>query len=299
MRNGNPATENDMIDSNCECHGTISASCDDGIMNGDEEGIDCGGTNCAPCSAPDAVCGLITIYVDPNNPDFDGPSTNNIWLIPSGNLDAGSTSDAVDPVIKVKRYLSNLTFDWTTNGACIDLSPNGGTLSGADKGIIYRDCLPVRNADFNVWKMYQLSISDGFGSDVCVGTFKVKPQIPVYAANSIHFVIPADNEEEYISFNKHGEVSTQNLFEHVQLPEIVVYPNPGNGQFRIQFLSFKDETVNIMISDIDGRLVHKNSYEVLKGENLIVFDLSERNDGIYILRLTSDSWQTTTKWIKG
>lgn len=27
----------------------IEASCDDGIMNGDETGVDCGGSNCTPC----------------------------------------------------------------------------------------------------------------------------------------------------------------------------------------------------------------------------------------------------------
>ena len=34
-----------------EVCGSSSATCDDGVQNGDEEGIDCGGTNCAPCDA--------------------------------------------------------------------------------------------------------------------------------------------------------------------------------------------------------------------------------------------------------
>lgn len=34
------------------CGGGSTPTCDDGIMNGDEEGIDCGGSNCVPCDTP-------------------------------------------------------------------------------------------------------------------------------------------------------------------------------------------------------------------------------------------------------
>lgn len=36
------------------CGGSPAPSCFDGIQNGDETGIDCGGSNCAPCSTPSA-----------------------------------------------------------------------------------------------------------------------------------------------------------------------------------------------------------------------------------------------------
>jgi len=37
--------------SNCDpC--VVPPTCDDGIQNGDEDGVDCGGSNCAPCSTP-------------------------------------------------------------------------------------------------------------------------------------------------------------------------------------------------------------------------------------------------------
>ncbi len=56
---GNPETENDTADGNCGCIGiSIAAySCDDGIQNGDEAGIDCGGNACPACPvcASDAV----------------------------------------------------------------------------------------------------------------------------------------------------------------------------------------------------------------------------------------------------
>ncbi len=51
---GNPNTENDKYNSNCECIGTpiISATCNDGIQNQGETGVDCGG----PCPACPGAC---------------------------------------------------------------------------------------------------------------------------------------------------------------------------------------------------------------------------------------------------
>ena len=36
------------------CGGSPAPSCSDGIQNGDETGVDCGGSSCAPCSTPSA-----------------------------------------------------------------------------------------------------------------------------------------------------------------------------------------------------------------------------------------------------
>lgn len=45
-----------------DCGGSCNpcATCDDGIKNGDETGIDCGGTSCVPCTGSIDVSGLIT-----------------------------------------------------------------------------------------------------------------------------------------------------------------------------------------------------------------------------------------------
>ena len=44
----NPNTENDITDGLCSCAGRLIATCDDGIQNGNEIGIDCGG-DCSAC----------------------------------------------------------------------------------------------------------------------------------------------------------------------------------------------------------------------------------------------------------
>lgn len=42
------------------CGGAPAPTCSDGIQNGDETGVDCGGSNCAPCSQPSACLNYCT-----------------------------------------------------------------------------------------------------------------------------------------------------------------------------------------------------------------------------------------------
>ncbi|MEM7185103.1 MAG: M43 family zinc metalloprotease [Bacteroidota bacterium] len=94
-----------------DCGGSTCApcpepTCDDGIQNGDETGVDCGGSNCAPCQI--ACTSTVTNF--PYNEGFE--NTIGAW-----------TQDAGDD------------FDWTVQSGST-LSSNTGP-SGADEGSYY------------------------------------------------------------------------------------------------------------------------------------------------------------------
>ncbi|HLF65605.1 MAG TPA: T9SS type A sorting domain-containing protein [Saprospiraceae bacterium] len=275
-----------------ECY--LIFTCDDGILNGNEEGIDCGGPDCVPCAPPEAVCGVITVYVNQYDPDYDGPGSQNIWLIDGMDLDAGSSSHSLSPNIDVKRYLSNIGFDWTTNGACVDMTPNGGSLSNMDRGIVYRDCLPATPGNFNVWKLYKLRIADEFGSDECTGTVKVK-QEPVLVAPVIHFVIP--KTDEYLSLEKKHEVNVLGDPESA-LTDLVVLPNPGRDALQVNWMSVTKGDAEIRVIDISGRTVLSQQIEVLPGENTVVFDMTMQPAGVYAILVKTVTEVMSVKWIK-
>lgn len=161
----------------------------------------------------------------------------------------------MNPVVTVRRHLSTLTFDWTTNGACIDVTPNGGALSNADKGIVYRDCLPVRNADFNVWKIYQLKIQDPGGSDVCFGAVKVLPIAALYSAPSIHYIIPSDDKSHVANHPEFGDISIESVLPTVGISDLRIYPNPGTEVIQLSFDAQSEEDLTVFITDIAGRIL--------------------------------------------
>lgn len=266
-------------------------TCDDGVQNGDEAGVDCGGS-CPPCGPPDAHCGVITVYVNPASPVYDGPGANNIWWIPVEDLDAGSTSAYMSPDLDVRRHLSTLTFDWTTAGACIDFTPNGGSLNTSDKGTAYKDCLPVRNADFNVWKLYQLRITDPSGSDQCIGTVKVVPQSPALAsAPIIHYYIPYEERMMQDGLEYDDE-------SPLPVSEFMISPNPGSQDLNVTWSSGIEENVDLAITDISGNVLVEQSIPSLRGLNMTSFDMSRYLPGVYVVYIQTPVMRTTAKWLK-
>lgn len=271
-------------------------TCDDGLLNGDEEGIDCGGS-CSPCPPPSAACGVITVYVDPGSPEFDGPGNNNIWWIPAELLDAGSVSAYELPTTSVKRYLSNITFDWTTNGACIDATPNGGSLSNADKGTIYRPCLPVRNADFNTWKLYQLQISDPAGTDGCSGMVRVMPQNNLQSGLPSHIIHYMENDDN-VTEEVHGPNGDIPLVKPMDHDKMILSPNPGESWFNLSWESTEQIKTEVVITDSKGLVVKNIVIEEIPASNILQVDMGRVAEGMYIVRLQNDKGMTVMKWCK-
>jgi len=68
--NGNPDADFPPVASTATCSAasapsTACATCSDGIQNGDEEGVDCGGADCAACGSG-SNCRSAARFVDPN-----------------------------------------------------------------------------------------------------------------------------------------------------------------------------------------------------------------------------------------
>ncbi len=271
------------------------ATCEDGIKNGDELGIDCGGPDCPACPPANAVCGVITIYRNQFVPDYDGPGSVNVWLIDALDLGPTSTSSSENPIIQAKRYLSNITFDWTGAG-CPDTGPSGGALTNADKGLIYRECYPAVIGNFNVNKLYKLLVDDEFGpADECSGTVRLVHQVgESLSVPSIHFVIP--DTDEYLSIAKPQENVSQPDAPTVH--GLVVAPNPGNNTMQVTWNAMTDGEVAIRIVDMSGRMVVAQQYEVLSGANIVTFDMTSQPAGVYAILVQTDKEVISVKWIK-
>ena len=89
---------------------------------------------------------------------------------------------------------------------------------------------------------------------------------------------------------------TSGIENEVLNTEIKIYPNPSDGNFNIA-LPFDGDT-EIIISDLSGRIVLKERHKVSSGK-IFSFDITDESNGIYLLKITSDSRETVSKIIKG
>ncbi len=84
------------------CNG-VPPTCDDGQQNGDEEGVDCGGSNCAPCPCFGAAVTTMTLVTD----NYGSETT---WSLTSGGTTVESGSG----------YANNTTYNFSWNLAAGD-----------------------------------------------------------------------------------------------------------------------------------------------------------------------------------
>jgi Zn-dependent metalloprotease len=68
-----------------------------------------------------------------------------------------------------------------------------------------------------------------------------------------------------------------------------VYPNPFNDQFTLKFDADKQETVSLVISDMLGRVINTQAWNVNIGSNRLDLDLGSVPAGMYMLKLTSSN----------
>ena len=69
--------------------------------------------------------------------------------------------------------------------------------------------------------------------------------------------------------------------------DCVLYPNPNNGQFTIDYTSAGSETITIEVISVAGSKVARKSWNVNAGNNRQQLDLSEFPKGFYIVRVAS------------
>lgn len=134
--------------------GGNNATCDDGIQNGDETGVDCGGTNCEPCNEP-------TECTAPTSSQAAEVNANTVKI----------TWDAIPDAIRYRiRYREVGTSTWLKKSTVNTQK----RITGLNSGVTYEYQIRTRCSD-NSWTPWgntaTFSVGDGNGgggNDGCV-----------------------------------------------------------------------------------------------------------------------------------
>ena len=83
-----------------------------------------------------------------------------------------------------------------------------------------------------------------------------------------------------------GEVveSTVGLDEE-NSSEISIYPNPSTGNFNLNISNVNTASVDVEITDISGKVIHSNAYNTNNGSVNESINISNVDDGVYIVRV--------------
>ncbi|TXD81963.1 T9SS type A sorting domain-containing protein [Subsaximicrobium wynnwilliamsii] len=271
-------------------------TCNDGIQNGDEEGIDCGGSCPDACDTGDnTVSDFLVDFETPS--DFTGGDLT-VTEVTNDNPDAVNSSATVLQVENINvAPFANAQF-LLSNNSVLDLSTNdrGFALKvrgpraipilfkaeDAGNGGINRE-VPGNYTDVGNWQTVFFDFS-AFADPTTLGRIVIF--FDITGAPS------ADGADDlfYIDDVKFGEFTTLSSNQFVA-SDFKVFPNPTNNAWTIKA---KKELTQVQVFDVLGKSVMTLNPNALNVE----LDASTLNRGIYFAKISTVSGSESVKLIK-
>jgi hypothetical protein len=166
-------------------------SCSDGMMNGNETGVDCGGPDCAPCAVPPssapptppsrAAADVISIYGDAygtaiglNNVPWDDPTNfveeeiagNNVLALTLGTFMGSSLGSVVDASGMTHIHMDFWVADGFVDGQVFNPKlSNHAESAGETNAIEGTIALPGDGTQNQTWVSYDVEIESLFDND--------------------------------------------------------------------------------------------------------------------------------------
>jgi len=85
-------------------------------------------------------------------------------------------------------------------------------------------------------------------------------------------------------------------FQGVKL-DCVLFPNPNNGSFTLDYASDKNRELNIEIFDLLGSKISSEKWSVSNGMNRHAIDISHQPKGNYVVKISSESGYVSVKTV--
>ena len=143
---GSEFTENDTYTTDCECLGNEIETCEDGIQNQDETGVDCGGAFCDACPPPPCYGTFVTLTLYDQYSDGGGTVSVNgeDFLVNTGtNTNPTSATYCVDleTCIEVV-YAANDNWPDENSWEITDATTDELLASGGNASAVFGNCVP-------------------------------------------------------------------------------------------------------------------------------------------------------------
>jgi len=286
----------------------VAPTCTDGIQNGDETGIDCGGS-CEPCPT-DGSCTYATILDN----DFEVFSTD--WI--DGGSDCRrsiydsnyASSGSYCYRLRDDSYTSNMRtqsldlsaaeeiiIEFSYLARSMDNSSEGFILEiSTDNGASYSTIADwYRGSDFaNNQRMFESVVYSGSMTNQTVVRFRCDgssnadyvyiDDVTITACNTNQSAVPAS-----------VDIDTPLTLDQVELS---LYPNPADSEVTISFQLDMDRSAQLSFFDLSGRIVYEQEAQMYKaGNNSISVNTTQMREGMFYAVMTTAGSRLTKKFV--
>ena len=289
--------------------GGSGPTCDDGVMNGDEEGVDCGGSACPPCNT-----GCSYVVINFNNFDSgwgiwnDGGSdcrrsaNDATYALSQPRCvrlrDNTSTSVTTTDNLNLTAY-DELTVSFTYLARSMDNSNEDFWLQvSTDGGASYNTVEEWNQGD-------EFVNNTRYFEDVVIPgpfTSNTRLRFRCDASGNSDWVYIDDVEiSGCLNATRQSQPNTQiEISENITVEPITdlnLYPNPTRGELTIDFQTAQAGTIQLFVTDMNGKVVRLRELDVDAGVQQTQLDASRLGAGVYIVHMINAETRISKKFI--
>ncbi|MBN8693456.1 MAG: S8 family serine peptidase [Bacteroidetes bacterium] len=244
---------------------------------------------CGTSNVCSTVCGLGNGFINESN-----TIDQHDWRTDEGGTPSANTGPIVDysPGTSTGNYVylesSTPCVNLTANllSPCVDLSTiTNPMLSfayhmyGTDMGTLYVDILANGAWTNNVWSMTGNKGNSWFVANISLSAWaSQKINVRWRGVTGANFL--SDMALDAINIQ-----SSTNIDKLTSLDGIMVYPNPGSGDFNLNVNGLNNTELSYTVTDISGKIILQNNAGLKTGSFNTVIDLKEAASGMYFLQI--------------
>ncbi|MEL6924054.1 MAG: zinc-dependent metalloprotease, partial [Bacteroidota bacterium] len=281
-------------------------TCNDGVQNGDETGVDCGGS-CAPCDGGGGDCLSESENFENgfgiwNDGGSDCARINNSSIATSGSFSVRLRDNSVTSVVT--------TDDLDLSSAIsLTVSFNYEALSMENGEDFWLQISTNGGASYSTVEDWVRGIDFDNGEAISESVTVTGP----FSANTrVRFRNDASSNSDYIYIDDvqlsancgAGQPMTdlnqpfgKSINERAKAQIVNLYPNPTRDRLVVQYNLAKAETVQLIVTDFTGKTLQEHQVDALEGSQRFELNASDLNSGFYFVHLVSGDQRTVKKFI--
>ncbi|MEX1188790.1 MAG: T9SS type A sorting domain-containing protein [Bacteroidia bacterium] len=298
----------DVVISGCE--GEIVPTCTDGVQNGDETGVDCGGVNCVPCATG-------CQYADISSDNFE--SGLGIWNDGGGDAELVSNSSYATSGSGVLQLRDN-------SGDQSSMFTNDFDLSGYSELTVSFNFTTVsfeNNEDFFLeyslgGGVYTPLVAYQQGNNTQNGvTYSDEVIIPgpFSSTTSIRFRCDASSNSDWVYIDDaviagcYNCIGCRLAFDNARLKNALVisreekqidfelYPNPVNGILNVHIMNLNTDEYQVRVTDMSGKLIESSDLSMERNGNTCKLNSEKLSSDLYNLSIYSNQKVISKRFI--
>lgn len=149
---------------------------------------------------------------------------------------------------------------------------------------------------------YEIKIDSDPGFTNAVTEFITQPkyqcQIPMVKNTVYYWKVRAASTQDTSSWSETWSFKTEGyigLEEEFGAKSVSIYPNPNQGVFTMNIFSLTQQEIDVAVTDLTGKVVHKELMYCSNGENSKEIKLENLQNGLYLVSIRKGNEVVTKK----